>query len=123
MDANITEELLELEQAGWASLCDGTGSDFYGSTMSEAALMVLANGQIMTRDDVVEALSQAPSWDSFDITNARTVEIAEDVSALVYVATGRRSGADDFVGVMSSVYRRDADGWRLALYQQTPSAS
>jgi hypothetical protein len=123
MDANLTEELLELEQAGWNALCDGTASEFYGSTMSEGALMVLANGQIMTRDDVVEALSQAPRWESYDITNARTVEITPDAAALVYVATGRRSGADDFVGVMTSVYRRQADGWQLTLFQQTPSPS
>jgi hypothetical protein len=47
------DDLLELEHAGWASLCDGTGSEFYGDVLSESGIMVLADGSVMTRDDVV----------------------------------------------------------------------
>ena len=39
------------------------------------------------------------------------------------VGRAERDGADEpFVGAMSSVYRRTADGWRLVLYQQTAVA-
>ena len=46
------DELIELERAGWTSLCDGTGDDFYGRTMTSDGVMVPANGSVMTRDDV-----------------------------------------------------------------------
>ena len=36
--------LLELERAGWDSLCNQTGSEFYGELMLPDALMVPANG-------------------------------------------------------------------------------
>ena len=36
--------LLELERAGWDSLCNQTGSEYYGELMLPNALMVLANG-------------------------------------------------------------------------------
>jgi len=115
------DELLELERAGWRSLCDSTGAEFYRATMTDDAVMVLANGQVMTRDEVVAALAQAPPWASFDLSDVRVVSMGEDAAALVYVGTARRDGDDEpFVGAMSSVYvRRDAT-WKLALYQQTP---
>jgi hypothetical protein len=48
------------------------------------------------------------------------VPLAEDVTALVYVGTARRDGADEpFVAAQSSVYARRGAEWRLVLYQQT----
>ena len=49
------DELLDLEHAGWRSLCDGSGSQFFGELMTEDGVMVLANGTVMNRDDVVNA--------------------------------------------------------------------
>ena len=115
------DELIELERAGWASLCDGTGDDFYGRTMTDDGVMVLANGSVMTRDDVVAALAQAPQWASFELDDVRVVSVGEDSAALVYVGTGHRDGDDPpFVGAMSSVYVKRDGRWKLALYQQTP---
>jgi hypothetical protein len=121
------EELLELESAGWTSLCDGTASEFYGSIMTADALMVLANGQVMDRGQVVEALRDAPRWASFSIDSPRVVRIGDAATALVYTGTGRRETGPEghgtqFVGAMTSVYVRTGDGWKLALYQQTQIA-
>jgi len=49
------------------------------------------------------------------------IKAGSDGATLVYVGTAYREGDHPaFVGVMSSVYRRDDDVWRLALYQQPP---
>ena len=112
--------LLELERSGWDSLCDGTGGDFYGKLMTDDALMVVANGAVMDRDAVIEALRQSPTWRSYDIHDAKLVTTGPDSAALVYV--GRAYGVASepaFVGAMSSVYTRRDGKWRLALYQQT----
>jgi hypothetical protein len=116
------EELLDLERDGWDALCKGTGSEFYGSLMTDEAVMVLANGQVMDRDGVRRALADAPPWDSYDIDEPRITPIGEAAAALVYVGTGRR-GEQTFVGTMTSVYVRAGSQWRLALYQQTPLAA
>jgi uncharacterized protein (TIGR02246 family) len=113
------DELIELERDGWTSLCQGTAAGFYGATMTEDGLMVLANGGVMTRDDVVNALENAPPWASFAMDDIRVVRLGDDAAALVYVGTGYRDGSEPFVGAMTSVYVRRDGRWRLALYQQT----
>ena len=115
-----TDELLELEHAGWRSLCDGTGDHFYGELMTAEAVMVLANGMVMDRDMVRESLGQSPPWARYRIDDVRLVAISDDTAALVYTGTGHRDGADEpFVAAMSSVYHRTPGGWKLALYQQS----
>ena len=114
------QELVELERLGWQSLCDGTGSAFYERLMTEDGLMVLNNGMTMTRLEVADALQSAPPWASFRIDNPRLVFANDVVAVLVYRGTGFRTGGDEFVAVMSSTYVKQAGGWRLALYQQTP---
>jgi hypothetical protein len=89
--------------------------------MADDAVMVLANGAIMDRESVVESLEQAPPWRAYNIDDVRLICSGSDGATLVYVGTAYREGDEPaFVGVMSSVYRRHDDAWRLALYQQTP---
>lgn len=117
------DELSELEHAGWASLCDGTGDEFYGRTMTEDGVMVLADGSVMTRSEVVAALGKASPWASYEMDEIRVVPIGEDAAALVYLGTGRRAGnGPSFVGTMTSVYVRRDGQWKLALYHQTPKS-
>lgn len=124
MTDNLVDTLLELERAGWDSLCDSTGSEFYGATMLAEAVMVLANGMVMDRRTVVDALSESPPWRTYEISDVRCIRIDEDNAALVYTGTGYRDGAEPaFRGAMSSVYHRTGDSWRLALYQQTSMAA
>jgi hypothetical protein len=119
--ANTLDALLELERAGWSSLCDGTGDKFYGRLMSDNAVMVLANGGVLDRDAVIAALGKSPPWARYELDNVRLIELDSDTAALVYTGTGfRGDGSEPFVGAMSSVYRRSTVGWKLALYQQTP---
>ena len=113
-------ELLDLEHQGWRSLCAGTGDTFYGSLMTERAVMVLAGGMVLDRDAVITSLSDAPAWDDYEITEARTIETAPGTVVLVYTGRAHRGSEPAFAARMSSVYVRSGDGWRLCLYQQTP---
>lgn len=115
-------ELEALERAGWDALCDGTGSEFYGRVMADDGLMVLANGSVMTRGDVVRALAESPRWTDYEIADLRLVGLGDGADGIVYRGTARREDLE-LVCMMSSVYVRDVRGWRLALYQQTPIMS
>ncbi|BBX06300.1 nuclear transport factor 2 family protein [Mycolicibacterium aichiense] len=122
-DQQLLDELLEIERAGWQSLCESSGDRFYGDLMTEDAVMVLANGSMMGRSAVISALGQAPPWKSFTLSDEHIISAGADAAALVYLGTAERDGADEpFVGAMSSVYHRVDGRWRLVLYQQTAVA-
>jgi hypothetical protein len=115
------DELLDLEHQGWTSLCDSTGADFYGSVMTEDGVMVLAHGEVLDRPAVVASLDAAPPWRTYEITEERLIRLGDRDAVLVYTGRAYRDGDEPaFVALMSSVYTRQGDAWRLALYQQTP---
>lgn len=118
----MLDELLDLEHQGWRSLCDGTGADFYGRIMTGDGVMVLAHGQVLDRQAVIDSLNEAPRWRTYDISGERLISLGEQHAVLVY--TGRADRDEDepaFSALMSSVYTRHEGSWRLALYQQTPA--
>jgi hypothetical protein len=78
----VLDALLELERAGWDSLCDASGSEFYGAVMLPGALMVLANGMVMDRDTVVSSLSESPPWRKYDIADVRLIDVDDDNAVL-----------------------------------------
>jgi hypothetical protein len=121
MGDELLDDLAALERQGWESLCDGTSADFYGRLMTSDGVMVLANGQAMTRDDVVTSLRHAPTWDDFELSDVRLVTTGRDGGAIVYRGAATR-GDTAFAGLMSSVYVEVNGTWRLALYTQTPIA-
>jgi hypothetical protein len=91
--------------------------------MTADGLMVLANGQVMTREEVVAALGQAPPWAGYELTDVRFVGLGPSAAAIVYTGTAHRAEGDEpFVGAMASTYVLEGTEWKLALYQQTPTA-
>jgi len=113
-------EFMTLEHQGWASLCEGSGAEFYGELMTPDAVMVLAHGFALDRDAVVASLGDAPRWDRYEITDERLVELDDDNAVLLYTGRATRGDEPTFHALMSSVYTRREGRWRLALYQQTP---
>jgi hypothetical protein len=122
MSDDLRETLETLERRGWDSLCAGSGGDFYGDMMTSDGVMVLADGQMMLRTEVVASLRAAPQWDGYELSDVRLVTTGRDGAALVYLGIGKRDGEPDFRARMTSVYVRVVDRWRLALYTQTPVA-
>jgi hypothetical protein len=68
----------------------------------------------------VGSLRGAPTWSSYELSDVRVVGAGAEAAALVYVGTASRGDDPPFVGAMTSVYVHADDGWRLALYTQTP---
>lgn len=113
------DSLVGLEREGWDALCASEGAAFYGTLMTDEALMLLVDGTVLDRDAVVASLDGAPAWDRYEITDARLVQINVGSAALVYRAIAHRGDEPPFEALMASTYILVAGEVRLALYQQT----
>lgn len=116
---SLLDDLLELEHAGWRSLCSSTGGDFFNRTMTDAGLMVLVDGSVLDRDAVAASLSEAPPWTTHEIVEPILLRLGDDTASLVYTGIASREQGGDFRARMASTYVRQRESWRLALYQQT----
>lgn len=109
--------VLEIEESFWKSSGD---QDFYKLHVADEGRFVLSMG-VMSKRDVVEAMSHAEPWKSFEILEPSLIPIDEDVVGLVYEATGQRDDdSDEYNANILSVYRRVNQEWQLILHQQTP---
>ena len=116
----LLTELEVLERAGWDALCRGEGAAFYGDVMTEDGVMVLAHGQTMDHDAVVDSLAGGPAWDRYELTDLTVVPAGPEAATLVYRATAHRGDATPFTALMTSTYARRDGRWRLTVYTQTP---
>jgi uncharacterized protein (TIGR02246 family) len=120
MADELLDTLLDIERSGWDALCDGAGGPFYRQLMTSDAVMVLADGTVLDRDEVLASLENAPPWASYRTEDARLVRAGAATAILVYRGTASGKGdAPSFGAMMASVYQRVDGQWRLALYQQT----
>jgi hypothetical protein len=118
MDA---DELTALETEGWEALSsDGeTARAFYDRILDVDPVMVLPGGLVLeNRHEVLASMSGAP-WTSFDLEDLEARIVSDDLAIVTYRAIAERKHGE-YVALMSSVYVRRADGWRLVLHQQTP---
>jgi ketosteroid isomerase-like protein len=112
------DELLALEEGFWRA----AGSrDSYAAHLADDAVHVFP-GWGLTADTkrVLDAVAGVEPWELFTIEDLHVVEVNGGAVALVYTAHARRAGQDEYVAAMTSVYRREASGWKLVIHQQTP---
>jgi hypothetical protein len=106
--------ILELEARFWEAAGD---PDFYRANLADHAVMVFPVG-VLTKDDVVAAVTAAAPWIEYTIEHPLLVPLAEDVCSLTYTTVARRD--TEYRAAVTSVYLRVDGRWLLALHQQTP---
>lgn len=93
------------------------GAAEYGDTLAPDAVVVVP-GAVLNRDACIQAMGASPGWDDARLEDAAIID-SGDVSSVVYTFHGRR-GDDMYNATLASTYRREGDGWKLVLHQQTP---
>ena len=114
---------LELEERGWQALATSgeAAAAFYRSVLDVEVAMLLPGGFMLdNRDDVIRSMS-GPPWSDYHLDEVRTRSLTGDVSVVTYRAIAQRDGAQRYSALINSTYVRRADGWKLAVHQQTPS--
>jgi hypothetical protein len=117
----IHDDLGDLEQRGWDAL-SSTGEAaraFYADVLDDQPIMLLPGGILLDeRSRIIESVSGRP-WSSYVLQDLRTTELTPEAAIVTYGAVAERDG-ETYSALMSSVYVRRGDGWKLAFHQQTP---
>ncbi len=115
-------ELIGLELEGWRALST-TGEEaraFYDGVLDQHALMVLPGAIVLDdRDAILESMSGRP-WASFELEDPAVLLPCDDVGVVAYGVVAHRQSTSEYSALASSTYVHRADGWKLALHQQTP---
>jgi hypothetical protein len=109
--------LLRLEEGFWRAAGDGRR---YADNLASDAVHIIPGWGIAERDPVVAAVDDADAWQAFELEDLRVVNLGDDAAALVYTARAERPEQGVYVAAITSVYRRDAEDWKLVVHQQTP---
>ena len=118
---DTTDELIALETDGWRALSAdaATATEFYGRLLDEEVVMLLPGGmRLSDRDEILGSMG-GPPWASFELEDPQVVALGSDGAIVLYGVVAVRDGAE-YSALVSSAYVRRADGWRMALHQQTP---
>jgi hypothetical protein len=116
-----TDELSLLEERGWQALStDGAAATaFYREVLDTHVVMLLPGGMTLDdRETIVASMGGAP-WTSFRLENLAVLHLTPDTGVVTYGVVAQR-GDTAYSALISSVYVRRDDGWKLAFHQQTP---
>ena len=86
--------------------------------MADDGFMVFPS-LVMDKQAALSVIRQAEPWSTFELSDVR-VTASQGVALIIYRAVGQRSGQPQYEAVMSSVYVRRGDDWKLLLHQQSP---
>ncbi|HEX6877110.1 MAG TPA: nuclear transport factor 2 family protein [Nocardioidaceae bacterium] len=117
------ENLVDLEERGWRALSTSGASAraFYESVLDRTVVMLLPGGMVLDdRATILDSMSGQP-WSFYDLTDLRELRPTRDTGLVTYRAFAHREGAGPYSALVSSLYARRDDGWRLIFHQQTPT--
>jgi hypothetical protein len=112
------DELTGLERQGWDALStDGESARaFYDRVLDERAVMLLPGGIVLDdRATMVESVSGQP-WSRYALEDLGCFRPTPDAAIVPYGVVAERDG-QQYSALMSSLYVRREDGWRLAFHQ------
>ncbi len=115
-------ELAGLEERGWQALSStgAAAAAFYQGVLDETAVMLLPGGMLLDdRAAIIDSVSAQP-WSSYQLHGLRVFQLTPGAGMVVYEATAEREGDPPYSALVSSLYVRRPDGWKLAVHQQTP---
>jgi hypothetical protein len=118
----VRAELIRLEEQGWSALASDAASavDFYKRILDDPVVMLLPGGLVLDDRQAILAAMGGPPWSSYELSDWRVLHPAPDCGVVTYRVVAQRAGGPPYRAVISSLYGRRPDGWKLVLHQQTP---
>jgi hypothetical protein len=114
-------QVIALEQEGWEALSAG-GQDartFYERVLDRTVVMLLPGGLALEDRAVIVSSMSGQPWSSYELEDLRSFHPTHDTAVVTYGVVAQRD-EQEYSALMSSVYVRREDDWKLTFHQQTP---
>lgn len=119
MSMKDTEKaLLSMKDAALAASRTGD-ADFYDGYLADDAVAVVPGG-VFGKDEIVAAMGKGDAFRSTKIEDVKATVLTPESGLVTYRATFDRPGGKSAEMFVTTVYRKDPEGWRGVFYQQTP---
>ena len=118
-DTALQDELFEVEQGFWLS-----GEEHFRSHVDEQCLLAFPQAGEMHgvhgREAVAASVSTQPGrWRDLAISSRHMVQPTDEVAIISYRADVKRFDGEPYAALVSSVYVKRGDGWKLAFHQHS----
>lgn len=121
--SDVVAELLDLKQHALDATQRADG-DFYAGYLADDAVAITPYGVFGKAAIISQMASPASPFKSESIDDERAVELSPTSGVVSYRANyAARESRPAYSVYVTTVYRRDSDGWKGVLYQQTPVGS
>jgi ketosteroid isomerase-like protein len=118
--STVTDDLIRLKNEALAATQRADG-DFYAGYLADDAVAITPYGVFDKAAVVAQMGSTSSSFKSESVDDVRAVELSPTSGVVSYRANYAARGDAPATSVyVTTVYRRDADGWKGVVYQQTP---
>jgi hypothetical protein len=114
-------QVIALEEQGWEAFSSSgeAARAFYEGVLARTVVMLLPGGLVLDdRAAIVNSMSGQP-WSSHELEDVRSFQPTGDTVIVTYGVVARRN-EHEYSALMSSVYVRRDDGWRLTFHRQSP---
>ena len=120
MDHDTSEELKALEESLWRAdtrFDDDLMDQLFASDFFEFG----RSGRVYSREEMFFGQSDMAEIDAIlPLRNFRARYLSKDIAQVTYLSEVRYGGQTE-LGNRSSIWSRDADGWKLRFHQGTPT--
>ncbi|WP_163513086.1 nuclear transport factor 2 family protein [Fodinicola acaciae] len=115
----VTDEIVAIETEMWRANRDGDGA-FYQRLIRDDGIVVSRYG-VATKAQIVPVVSKNDNpYVKTDLDEWRVLQPTPDTAVVTYRSAVTTGAGVEFKVLATSVYAREADGWRSVFHQQTP---
>lgn len=113
---SLKDDLVSIEQMLWTG-----GPEAYRHHLDDECLLAFAQmAGVSSRDEVAGMVQDSERWRNLDMEVEGVLQPTTNIAILTYRARAVRGEDEPYHALVSSVYAKRDDAWKLVFHQQTP---
>jgi hypothetical protein len=114
----LERELTEIEQGFWTG-----GEDYFSAHLDEKCLLAFPQmAGTYSREDVAATAKDPLRWRDFSSERKGFLQPTAGTALVTYEARAVRGNGEPYHALVSTLYVRRDDGWKMAFHGQAPLA-